>query len=594
MNEARISVIVAVYNREHTIDRCIDSIMFQTYQAFELILVDDFSTDGSMEKMLRWQERFPDRIRILTSSEKGVAHAKNTGITAARGDYLSFVDSDDWIDYRLFERLANALDGKVEMVYSPIWKIKGSQTTAFGKLPPQKRYTAYDYLKSENFCMVGRLIKRQLFSAFGLLPPLQQGEDLCWLYKAISHMTYPSAFAYVGTPGYYYEIHQDSICAQFDDASIAQDIVTGSDYILETVSSEYFEMALQFLLRRVINMRSRRTAHVRVFDEWISGTVEKYPGAVETITNAWVLSEIEKAATPECIPTTLVVNGFGRRYDAEKLQAALTAAFTDNRKDCRIVELSEENCDVHQTEWISRAYEQQRFDFVAKYFAAKFCYEEGGIFINHNMVIDSPCFCLLKDPCFFGYEDESHLTDDVFGCRPGSPLMKRILQTYQVPGMYDDAFAPLKDRIRTVLIGMQNQTISSGLVRNVERGYCLYPVEMFVYRLPFADCQHITHCELHPSDGREGMDVSAATVQAIYDRNMRICRAEAQKSTNRLRREKERYRLLANRRSEYIERIEQEKETLKRDKEELLNSFCWRITKPIRLAGRIVRKVVRR
>jgi len=90
------SIIVPVYNVEQYINRCVDSILAQTYQNFELILVDDGSPDNS-GKICDEYARKDSRIKVIHIPNGGVSNARNTGLDAASGDYIVFVDSDDWI-----------------------------------------------------------------------------------------------------------------------------------------------------------------------------------------------------------------------------------------------------------------------------------------------------------------------------------------------------------------------------------------------------------------------------------------------------------------------------------------------------------------
>lgn len=107
MNE-RISVIVPVYNVEKYLPRCMDSILAQTYQNLEIILVDDGSSD-ECPKICDEYERRDERIRVIHKENGGLSDARNTGIDAANGEYLTFVDSDDYIHPEMYESLWGAL-----------------------------------------------------------------------------------------------------------------------------------------------------------------------------------------------------------------------------------------------------------------------------------------------------------------------------------------------------------------------------------------------------------------------------------------------------------------------------------------------------
>ena len=89
-----ISIIVPVYNRKNTLNRCVESIVAQTYTEWELLLINDGSTDGSAEICNEWQDR-DNRIRVFHKNNGGVSSARNLGLRDARGELVMFCDSDD-------------------------------------------------------------------------------------------------------------------------------------------------------------------------------------------------------------------------------------------------------------------------------------------------------------------------------------------------------------------------------------------------------------------------------------------------------------------------------------------------------------------
>ena len=106
-----VSIIIPVYNVEKYLDRCIDSVLKQSYQNIEVLLVDDGSTDKSGLLCDRWAEK-DSRIRVIHKVNEGVSVARNTGLDQANGDYIAFVDSDDFIDANMIETLYNTLQIK--------------------------------------------------------------------------------------------------------------------------------------------------------------------------------------------------------------------------------------------------------------------------------------------------------------------------------------------------------------------------------------------------------------------------------------------------------------------------------------------------
>ena len=94
--KSKISVIVPIYNVEPYLHRCVDSLLLQTYQDFELILIDDGSTDNC-GMICDEYAALDDRIRVIHKLNGGLSDARNVGLEIATGEYIAFVDSDDWV-----------------------------------------------------------------------------------------------------------------------------------------------------------------------------------------------------------------------------------------------------------------------------------------------------------------------------------------------------------------------------------------------------------------------------------------------------------------------------------------------------------------
>lgn len=104
----KLSIIVPVYNAERYLRECLDSLAAQTVDDYEVILINDGSKDGSLSIAESYVNRFPERFRVLTVENGGQGRARNIGIGMARGDYLGFADSDDWVSPDMFEKLYEA------------------------------------------------------------------------------------------------------------------------------------------------------------------------------------------------------------------------------------------------------------------------------------------------------------------------------------------------------------------------------------------------------------------------------------------------------------------------------------------------------
>ena len=105
-----LSFIVPVYNAEKYLKKCVESILNQTFQDFEVIFIDDASTDKSLDILNSYA--YDKRIKIITKANEGVSLARNCGLELARGEYLMFVDADDWIDKNTSEVMVDVIKKK--------------------------------------------------------------------------------------------------------------------------------------------------------------------------------------------------------------------------------------------------------------------------------------------------------------------------------------------------------------------------------------------------------------------------------------------------------------------------------------------------
>lgn len=105
----KISIIVPIYNVQSYLKKCIESLIQQTYENIEIILVNDGSTDNS-GKICDYYALKDNRIKVVHQKNGGVSYARNTGLAYSTGDYIAFVDPDDWIDKNMYEKMLEVLN----------------------------------------------------------------------------------------------------------------------------------------------------------------------------------------------------------------------------------------------------------------------------------------------------------------------------------------------------------------------------------------------------------------------------------------------------------------------------------------------------
>lgn len=210
----KISVIIPVYNEGKYLKQCLDSILQQTYRNLEVILIDDGSTDNTLEISEQYRQK-DKRIRVLHKANGGVGSSRNAGLTMANGDYIAFVDGDDWIDKNYFENLYNLLKRKQADVAVCNYSDYNDQTKLYtfdvrDDDYYEKVFTVQDWFKLEYRTDLHRmsvlfavpwckLFKRSLFKNI-VYPLVNRSEDdlTTWkIYLGADHITYANKRMYV-------------------------------------------------------------------------------------------------------------------------------------------------------------------------------------------------------------------------------------------------------------------------------------------------------------------------------------------------------------------------------------------------------------
>ena len=109
MKNPKISVIVSVYNTEKYIEKCLDSLMNQTYNNMEIVVINDCSTDGSLKILKKYAKKYNNIILIENKENKGLSYSRNVGLEKATGEYIGYIDSDDYVDHDYYEKMMKAI-----------------------------------------------------------------------------------------------------------------------------------------------------------------------------------------------------------------------------------------------------------------------------------------------------------------------------------------------------------------------------------------------------------------------------------------------------------------------------------------------------
>lgn len=211
-----ISIIVPVYNSEKTLCRCVDSILAQTYQNFELILIDDGSIDQS-GKICDDYVRLDSRVRVFHKKNGGVSAARNVGLDNAKGTWLTFIDSDDYIQENYLSYMIDEASSSVDLIIGSSFAINNSfhSLTTCGCVPKGlyeiKSSVIENALPHTEFkAPWGKLFKKRLTEGVRFNIRMKVGEDVHfmlqylhfvkWVKVLENKKSYTCNYVYISSP----------------------------------------------------------------------------------------------------------------------------------------------------------------------------------------------------------------------------------------------------------------------------------------------------------------------------------------------------------------------------------------------------------
>ncbi len=256
MKEYKVSVIVPCYNAEQFLTRCLDSLVNQTLEGIEIICVNDASPDNGIAILRDYETRYPNVVVIDLKENVRQGGARNRGIEIARGEYIGFVDADDWVDLQMFEKLYNkAKETKVEVVSCDYEIVNQLGRVQLGKLPDRSDIygTITEQTRPEVILTTGsiscKLIRRELLERTHLRFPEQIFyEDNC--FNTILGVVLET-YAHLPQSLYYYFDNSDSTTRKRNSMRIA-DRFKSLDLQLDYMQSKGLELKYASVINYIV------------------------------------------------------------------------------------------------------------------------------------------------------------------------------------------------------------------------------------------------------------------------------------------------------------------------------------------------------
>ena len=210
-----ISVILPIYNVEPYLEKCLSSILTNKYHDLEVICVNDGSTDGCLQILQKVRDQ-DSRIVIIDQENRGLPEARNSGLKVAAGEYIAFIDPDDWVHPQYFEFLLTCIEEtNADMVICGCQKVFPNQDIVvhqFDKKPEQQRITASELNKSyyPRRMVWARIYRRKDAIKINFPPEVSHAQDSLFNIRIISAIKHPTVYI-LDEPLYFYLQRPDSL-----------------------------------------------------------------------------------------------------------------------------------------------------------------------------------------------------------------------------------------------------------------------------------------------------------------------------------------------------------------------------------------------
>ena len=434
----KVSVIIPVYNTEKYLQKCLDSVCNQTLSDIEIICINDVSTDNSLAILKEYAKK-DNRIKLINFKEnKGAAAARNTGIDEAQGEYIGFVDSDDFVDLDFYEKLYNkAKESDADVVRGNILEVRnGLKRYCFEDLARKIRKFKIHF----NGLFVTAIYRKQFlfFNNINFTEQCEFGEDRLFVIESV---TKANKVLVINDVYYNYVRHMESssclillsksklfdyICSTkrvidyllLKNLSKTELLIVICSYIMQTIDilkEKPLEEELYLLLDYLCNERTK-------FDEYFkdcSQNLFKYISSKELNKILVEYETIEKKVNQKALlfsirqkikknSTKIPPRIFYIWLGGEKTPIVNICLenWRDKIKDFEIIEVNENSKyfdfakEYETCLWFKSVYDKKMWAYVSDYMRIKVLYDYGGVYLDTDMTIYRDLYPLLDNNLF--------------------------------------------------------------------------------------------------------------------------------------------------------------------------------------------------
>ncbi len=562
----KVSIIVPVYNTEKYIAKTLDSLIGQTLDSFEIVVVDDGSTDGSSAIIRQYEQKYPNLIHAYWKENGGLGSARNYGLQYARAEYIGFVDSDDWVNAEMYQSMyQKAVSESYDVVICDFisifdgwqsgWHSKGYRGP--GSRAEKKEYILYG-LDPATAC--NKLWNKELFCK----ATFKEGwyEDVATTPILLS---YANRIGYLSLPFYYYRQHDASITHKIRDERTL-DIQAAWTRIINEINKQYQEEIVYAVYNSIVKFIYFKPEFADEFLQYAKAHSELFLNN-RYVQRAIKNRELENIFDKKLIPKKIHYFWFGYGVKSELHQKCMDS-WKKYAPDFEMIEWNESNCDINECDYVREAYAAGKWAFVADYFRIRKIFEGGGIYVDTDVEFMKDISQLRLQEAFFAFETKSCVNAAIFGAVEHHSFLKQWLSTYHGEHLVqkDGTLGTSKTIVvRLTELLKRKQLVLNGKEQELAENIKIYSPNKLTLDMYDGQCIAQHHYEASWWDAKAGVTSYKQEVLKDYFKNQ-------------------------DHEEDMILRLKEQNASLQMQLKQIRNSTCWKLTKPLRIIKHLIKK----
>lgn len=408
-NQIKVSVIVPAYNEEKYLDRCLKTVVNQTLEEIEIILVDDGSKDGTYDICEEYQQNYPEKVVVIHKANEGLGPARNSGIAIAKGEYIGFVDADDWVELDMYKSMYEAAKkNKSDIVVCDVRKIFVSEDREAVEVSLPNEGAKIDigkYIKDglNPAYSWNKLYKREIWDKYKFKKMVYEDLDI-----VLTILGDCNSISYIQRPFNTYYKRPDSITTSYTNIRLL-DIMQAYRDAVNNANEKYRDETVFCVAKRIlINIRTPGLSYYSAdFIELINELMPSFESNVY-IAEDEAVSKIFEYKGRNTVPKNVF-------YIGEKCDAQMLDQFVRNYKVMDLIP------NVENDEEIKKAIET--------------IYHTGGILVKSNIQFHIPIGGLRAEEFFIVRSNKEVL---MFGAQKGSKFVHILCHSYNIEKSLDE------------------------------------------------------------------------------------------------------------------------------------------------------------